>query len=426
MTLLSRLEGVVGARQVLVDPDVIASYGRDWTGRWQCSPRVVVRPGNTREVSETLALCADSRTPVVTQGGNTGLVGGSVPTRDGSLVLSTERLIRLDPVDTVTGQVTVGAGVRVAHLQKHAAAVGFAYGVDLASRDSATIGGTIATNAGGVRVVRHGDTRAQVLGVEAVFADGSVMSDLRGLAKDSAGFDIGGLLVGSEGSLAVITAARLRLQPPLPDDRHTALVGVETMDAALSLLRQGEVLAAELIVGAALSLVCRATGLPDPLERQWPFVVLLETAGAPDLPEGADAVVDRRAWAYRERLTEAVSTLGVVHKLDVSLPLTALSNFLSGLSALTDPYDVYVFGHLAEGNLHIEVVGADADDDAVDARVLRAVADLGGSISAEHGVGRAKSAFLPWTRDAAQRAAMGRVKHALDPHGLLNPGVLFT
>lgn len=426
VSLLRQLRDVVGLEHAFDDPDLLRSFSRDWTGRWECAPRLVVKPVSTAQVSDVVRICGESNTTVVTQGGNTGLVGGGIPTRSGSVLLSTARLQRLDPVDVSTRQVSVGAGVTIAHLHAHATAVGLDYAVDLAARDSATVGGTIATNAGGVRVVAYGDTRQQVLGVEAVLADGSVISHLGGLPKDSAGYDIGRLLVGSEGTLAVVTAARLRLVRPLPTDRQTALVGVVSIDEALSLLDQDDLLAAEFVADSAMDLVCRITGLVHPLRARWPLYVLIETATMPTLPSEADAVFDRRVWAYRERQTEAVSTLGVVHKLDVSVPLASLDECLRRLPELARPYDCYVFGHLAEGNLHIEIVGAAVNDEAADARILRAVADLGGSISAEHGIGRAKAQYLGLSRSSGELAAMTAIKKALDPSGLLNPGVLFT
>ena len=426
MSLLSQLRDVVGQLYAFDDPDLLRAFSRDWTGRWECSPQLVVRPESTAQVSEVVRICAAANASVVTQGGNTGLVGGSVPIRTGSVVLSTARLQRLEPVDVAARQITVGAGVTIAQLHAHAAAAGLDYGVDLAARDSATVGGTIATNAGGVRVVVHGDTRRQVLGVEAVMADGSVVSHLAGLAKDSAGYDISGLLVGSEGTLAIVTAARLRLVKPLPTDRQTVLIGVATVDDALALLDQDDLLAAEFVAGSAMDLVCQVTELAHPLRDRWPLYVLIETPTMPRLPANADAVVDRRVWEYRERQTEAVSTLGVVHKLDVSVPLASLDECLARLPELAKPYDCYVFGHLAEGNLHIEIVGASAADESADARILQAVADLGGSISAEHGIGRAKIGYLPLSRTAGELAAMAEIKRALDPSGLLNPGVLFT
>lgn len=426
MTFESDLVEVVGPTQVVTDPERLVGYGTDWTGRWSVAPRAVARPASTAEVSAVLGVCARHGVGVVPQGGNTGLVGGSVPSREGLLVLTTSRLVGLGPVDPVSRQVTAGAGVTVAALRAHVAAAGLDYGVDLASRDSATVGGTLATNAGGVRVVRHGDTRAQVRGIEAVLADGTVVEHLAGLPKDSAGYDLGSLLVGSEGTLAVITAARLRLVPPLPADRVTCLVGVGSVDEALALLDQEGLLAAELMTGAALDLVCRALTLPFPMPSRGPLFLLLETEHAPRLRDGLDVVVDRRLWTYRERLTEAVATLGTVHKLDVAVPVARLGELLDRLPAAVAPYDSYVFGHVAEGNMHVEVVGAPPDDDGPDERVLRLVAELGGTISAEHGVGSAKARWLALSRSAADIAWMRRVKGALDPDGRLNPGVLFT
>jgi FAD/FMN-containing dehydrogenase len=339
-------------------------------------------------------------------------------------VLSTAALDAIGHVDLRTRQVTAGAGVTIGALQEHAAAAGLAYGVDLASRDSATVGGTVATNAGGVRVVRHGATREQVLGVEVVLADGTVVEHLAGLPKDSAGYDLSGLMVGSEGTLGVVTAARLRLVAPLPAGRTTVLVGVGSTAAAIGLLGQPDLLAAELVVGPALDLVCAVTGLPFPLAERWPVYVLLETTGPPQLPDGCDAAVDRRVWAYRERQTEAVATLGVVHKLDVGVPVDRLADLVDALPSAWAPYDGYVFGHLAEGNLHVEVVGAAPDDEEVDDRVLRLVASLGGTISAEHGVGVAKTRWLGLSRSDAEVAAMRGIKRALDPDFRMNPGVL--
>jgi len=377
-------------------------------------------------VSDVVRSCAQSGVPITAQGGNTGLVGGSIPGSADSVVLTTARLGRCDPVDMSARQVSVGAGLTIGALQRHAACAGLAYGVDLASRDVATVGGTIATNAGGIRVVAFGDTRAQVVGLEAVMADGSVMSHLTGLAKDSAGYDLSGLLVGSEGTLAVVTAARLRLVPALPTARVTALIGVSTMNDALTLVRQDGLLAAEFIVGHAMDLVCEVTGLSNPLSRSWPVYVLLETVTQPELEADADAVFDRRVWDYREHQPEAVGTLGTVHALDVALPLSRLGQAVAEIPEVVRPLGCYIFGHLAEGNLHIQVVGARPDDLGPDARVLRYVAELGGSISSEHGVGRAKSAYMSLSRDPTQLNSMAEIKRALDPHGLLNPGVLFA
>jgi FAD/FMN-containing dehydrogenase len=429
VSLLQQLVEIVGREHVLTDPDVVRPHARDWTGRWSADPLAVVRPGSTDEVAAVVAACAAAGTPVVTQGGNTGLVGGSVPVAPQSVIVSTRRLTEHGQVDAARRQVVVGAGLTIADLHALAAQHQLTYGVDLASRDSATVGGTVATNAGGVRVVRFGDTRAQVRGVEAVFADGSVMNHTDALGKDSAGFDISRLLVGSEGTLALITSVQLQLQDALPRDRVTSLVGVPTLsDAVATVAGAGErsdLLAAEYMDTTGMELVCDVAHLPHPLQDRWPYYVLIETVGEPRLPDAADAAVDRRLWVYRERQPEAAATLGVVHAVDVALPLEQLDAVVDQLPRLVHPHRVFTFGHLAEGNLHVQVVGPPAHDDTLERTVLAVVADHGGSISSEHGVGRTKPAYLPLCRDAAELAAMRTVKDALDPRGLLNPGVLF-
>src|ERR1700723_411701 len=235
-TLLAELTEIAGPEHVLTDPDLVAGYTTDWTRRFSGAARAVVRPADAAEVAAVLLACARHGVPVVPQGGNTGLVGGGVPAAaaGGAVVLSARRLRRLDPVDVLSGQVTAGAGVTIAELRAHAAGAGLEYGVDLAARDSATVGGTIATNAGGVQTIRYGPTRAQLLGLEAVLADGSVISRLGGIQADNTGYDLTQLLAGSEGTLGVITAARLRLWPAAPPTL-TVLAGVPGIEAAAAL-----------------------------------------------------------------------------------------------------------------------------------------------------------------------------------------------
>ncbi|HLH27885.1 MAG TPA: FAD-binding oxidoreductase, partial [Acidimicrobiales bacterium] len=228
--LVGRLRDVVGDG-VATDPEVCAAFARDWTGRFCGTTPAVVRPRSTAEVAGVLEVCRDTGVPLVPQGGNTGLVGGGVPL-GGEVVLSLRRLDRLDEVDRLAGQVTAGAGVTVGRLHDAAGAAGWGYGVDLSSRDSATVGGTIATNAGGIHMVRHGGTRAQVLGVEAVLGTGSVVSHLGGLVKDNTGYDLPGLMCGSEGTLGVVTAARLRLVPAL-SARTAAIAAFGSVEAAV-------------------------------------------------------------------------------------------------------------------------------------------------------------------------------------------------
>ncbi len=450
-SLLEDLAAAVGAEHVLTDPDLMAGYTTDWTRRYRSTATCVVRPGSTAEVAEAVRACARHGAPIVPQGGNTGLVGGSVPSR-GGVVLSARRLTRLDPVDTLAAQVTAGAGVTIARLDTHARPAGFEYGVSLASRESATVGGTIATNAGGIHTIRYGRTRAQLIGAEAVLADGSVISRLGGVEADNTGYDLTQLLAGSEGTLAVVTAARLRLRPAEPH-AATVLAGVKGIEAALALLaeiraRVPRIRAAEYFEAAGLALVREHTGLPAPLLRAYPAYLLAEVAGPPDqaerladLPALDDAAValdlpgSAALWAYRERHTESISAAGIPHKLDIAAPLTRLAALRGALdqviraaggpSSPGQPVAI-VFGHIGVGNLHVNVLGPDPADPAVDEAVLKLAAAHDGSISAEHGIGRAKLSSLPLSRSPEEMAAMRAIKTALDPAGLLNPGVLFA
>lgn len=449
--LLDALREVVGPDHVLVDADLRAGYEVDWTGRWGGRALAVVRPGSTAEVAGVVSACAAAGVSVLPQGGNTGLVGGSVPA-GGEVLLSLRRLVDLGEVDALSGQVTVGAGVVLADLQEALAAGGRELAIDLAARGSATIGGLIATNAGGLRVLRHGTMRAQVVGLEAVLADGSVVSRLGGLAKDATGYDLSSLLVGSEGTLAVVTAARLRLVPRRPE-RVTALLALATVaDAVAVAARLRDHLdsldVAELVVGPTLALVAQERGLGTPF-ADLPVAALLVECGAPaEAPVEAltDAVLacgslvldaavsdrpaDRaRLWQHREEITEALQGAGPPRKLDVSLPLRCLAAFAEDVvrevPSSFPGATCHLFGHVLDGNLHVNVLGAaDADGAAVDELVLGLVAAAGGSIGAEHGVGRAKVRWLHLSRSPAELAAFRAIKAALDPAGTFSPGVL--
>jgi FAD/FMN-containing dehydrogenase len=442
--LVTALQAAVGVDQVLTDSDLVAGACVDWSGRFSGPCLALVRPGSVDEVATVLRVCAQAGVPVVPQGGNTGLVGGSVPgSETPAVVISTRRLNWLEPVDTVAGQVTVGAGALLGEVQRHCARAGWVYGVDLAARDSATIGGTVATNAGGIHVVAYGMTRAQVAGIQAVLPDGSVIDHLAGLAKDNTGYDLPSLLCGSEGTLGVITAVRLRLHAP--HARTTvAMVGVPDYATALAVMARarqaGPLLAAEAIDATGMDLAMRVTGLPWPLAARHSLVVLLEAVDGGDvsglaLDEDADAVVAidaaerARLWEYRERQADAFATLGVLHKLDVAVPLAQLAACAEELKAELERRPEVtgfgIFGHLADGNLHVELAGPPPEDTRVDEAVLECVARYGGSISAEHGVGRAKAHYLHLCRSAAEIAAMRAIKQALDPRGIMNPGVLF-
>jgi FAD/FMN-containing dehydrogenase len=453
--LVTDLAAIVGPGQVLVEPEVVAGYATDWTRRYVGRASCVVRPGSGDEVAEAVRVCAGHGVAIVPQGGNTGLVAGSVPAANqgaGELpvILSTGRLTGLGEVDRA-GSVVAGAGVTIAALDAQAEAAGLRYGVDLASRGSATVGGTIATNAGGIHTIRYGPTRAQVLGVAAVLADGSVVDGLNGAGNGPAGYDLNQLLAGSEGTLAVITAARLRLWPT---ERVAAvlLAGVAGIGEAAEVYvrlreRWPSLLAVEYLDATGLDVVCRVAGLARPLASSAPGYLLAELAGHPDgtgseldrlgeleLPDDtviAESRTDQVSlWAYRERLTEAIATIGVPHKVDVAVPVGELGAFRAELDEVVwaasapSAATVIVFGHLGVGNLHVNVLGPDPADTSVDEAVARLVAAHGGSVAAEHGVGRAKVGWLAWSRPAAEISAMRAIKAALDPRGLLNPGVL--
>jgi FAD/FMN-containing dehydrogenase len=452
--LLRDLAVIVGEQHLLTDRELLAGYETDWTRRYRGTASCVVRPASAAQVAEVMRCCARHRAAVVPQGGNTGLVGGSVPPPRGQagqgagpVLLSATRLTRLDPVDALAAQVTAGAGVTISRLRAHAAKAGFEYGVDLASRDSATVGGTIATNAGGIHGLRYGPTRAQLIGVAAVLADGSVLTGLSGLPSQSAGYDLAQLVAGSEGTLAVITAARLRLWPAEPV-AAVLLAGVAGITEAAALharIRAAvpAVRAAEYFEAAGLDLVREQTGLARPLDRAHPAYLLTEITGLPRgaerlagaaLPADTAVALDgpgRAAlWAYRERITEAIGAIGIPHKMDVAVPMARLAAFRAGLdgavrgAARGRDWRVIAFGHIGVGNLHVNVLGPEPDDDSTDEAVYRLVAAHAGSVSAEHGIGRAKVRWLGLSRSAAEIAAMRAIRTALDPAGLLNPGVL--
>jgi FAD/FMN-containing dehydrogenase len=446
--LVIALQRVVGDAHVLADASVMASYESDWTGRFHGRARCVVRPGTTTDVADVVRTCADAGGAICVQGGNTGLVGGSVPV-DGAVLVSLLRLRDIEPVDVVAGQVTVGAGATLTAVQQAARAMGLDVGVDFAARDSCTVGGMVATNAGGERVLRYGTMRAQVVGIEAVMADGAVISRLAGLPKDNTGYDLVSLLAGSEGTLGVITRLRLRLVPLLAA-RAVALVAVagtaDAVELVTALRALSSLEAAELFYADGLTLVREHTGLPAPFATTHPAYLLVECAGRADPTEEllraleavGEVVVDatvasdargRQAlWAYRESHTESISAAGVPVKLDVAVPLASFADACAALpgavAAIAPHARTILFGHVNEGNLHVNVLDALERDDAVTEAVLRLVASYGGSISAEHGVGRAKRAWLPLSRSPEEIAAMRAIKTALDPAGSLNPGVL--
>ena len=452
MGLVDNLRAIVGDGHAFDDPERMAGYSTDWTGRWSGEPRAVVRPGSTPEVVEIMRVCREERAAIVPQGGNTGLVGGSVP-RNGEVVLSLVRLNQLSDVDAVSAQVTGGAGVTLEALQDHARRAGLEFAVDLGARSSATVGGLVATNAGGLRAWRYGSMRAQLLGVEAVLADGSVISRLSGLRKDNTGYDLAGLLCGSEGTLGIVTKARLALIDRIANP-IVALVGLGDLEgavAAFGALKAGldSLTAVELMLPKGIEVVCAHTGKRPPMDATVGAYLLIECAGrrssedellealgrldARDVIVALDATERRRLWELREGHPDAINALcsapSAPHKLDVTVPLGGVAKFVGRVEVtvarLAPTAELMIYGHLGDGNLHVNIAGPPPADHTIDDAVLDLVIEAGGSISAEHGIGVVKRRYLGRDRAPADVAAMRAIKRSLDPGNILNPGVLF-
>ncbi|HEX2195288.1 MAG TPA: FAD-binding oxidoreductase [Actinomycetota bacterium] len=433
---------------VVVDADLLVRYSRDVTGRFSGTPSVVVRPRDPEEVATVLRTCHETRTAVVPQGGNTGLVGGAIATRE-EVVVSLERLDRVGEVDSASRTVVVEAGATLEAVRARAQGHGLELPIDFAARASATIGGMVATDAGGALVVRHGTMRDLVAGLRVVLAGGAIVDHLERPAKDGSGFDVTGLACGSEGTLGIVTAARLKLVP-LPAHRTVALVAVGSLDeaAAVTADLRAQVASLEAVVfflEGGLDLVRDHASLPPPFPRRHGAYLVVSCAGDVDPAGELGAALDRchevrdvavaqtgaqreALWSYRELHNEAINAAGVPHKLDVAVAprqvpelVARVEGWLSADRA--EARGVY-YGHLADGNVHVNILGPAPDDDAVDDAVLRIVAGLGGSIGAEHGIGLAKRRWLHLARTQEEIAAMRAVKRALDPNGIMNPGKL--
>ncbi len=439
---IAELRTIVGQSNVLTDADMRVTYENDWLRQFDGETPCVVRPASVEEVAAVVSVAAAAGVPIVAQGGNTGLVGGSVP-RAGALLLSLQRLTELGPVDTMALQVTAGAGVTIEALQQHARASGLDFAVDWGARASATVGGAVSTNAGGSRVVRFGTMRSQVMGLQAVLADGSIVDELAGLPKETAGLHLPGLLVGSEGTLAVVTAARLRLVPWYRETA-AALVACDSLTDAVLLLTRLRQLpnldAVELMMPEALAVACDFLNVKPPLDplEAGAFVMVDCAAHTDPRDELIELLADLRGvlalgnqrealYRIRDHITIAIGTLGAPLKLDVAVPVTHLDRLVRQIHAAA-PTDarVIIFGHLAEGNLHVNIVGAGEASAALRDHVLQAVIDFGGTISAEHGIGVAKVDWLERQKGPVAYGAMRAIKKALDPKNQLNPGVLFA
>ncbi|OMC13612.1 FAD-binding oxidoreductase [Mycobacterium sp. SP-6446] len=445
--MLRNLADAVGSSHVVTDPDVLAGRSVDHTGRYRGRASALVRPGSAEQIAEVLRVCRDAGAHVTVQGGRTSLVAGTVPEHDDVLV-STERLNTVGDVDTLERRVEVGAGAPLATVQKAVAATGLVFGVDLAARDTATVGGMASTNAGGLRTVRYGNMGEQVLGLEVALPDGSLLRRHSLVRRDNTGYDLPALFVGAEGTLGVITALDLRLHPA-PSHRVTAVCGFADLEALVEAGRTFRdvdgIAALELIDGRAAALTGEHLGVGAPVSGDW--LLLVELAADHDLTDrlaglldgvqmcgepavGVDAVAQQRLWRVRESLAEVLGVYGPPLKFDVSLPLSAIGGFAREAVALVharvpDALPV-LFGHIGEGNLHLNVLRCPAEHEpALYEPMMGLIAQCGGNVSSEHGVGSLKRPYLGMSREPADIAAMRAVKAVLDPTGYLNAAVLF-
>ena len=446
--MIEKLVAIVGKSNVLTSPEDTAPYLTDWRRQYSAGAECVVRPGSTEEVARVVAACAREGVAIVPQGGNTGLSGGSVPTgARREVVLALGRMSRIRSLDVLNDTLTAEAGCVLAAVQRAADDAGRLFPLSLAAEGSCQIGGNLSTNAGGVNVLRYGSAREQVLGLEVVLPDGRVWDGLRGLRKDNTGYDLKHLFLGAEGTLGIITAAVLRLHPK-PSAAATAWIGLDSPRAAVELLarlheRLGErVSAFELVSRRCLEAVISHAGAKDPLPRPHPWYALAEVAdsGAPDelyerlaaaLAGCDDAVLaqsgeqSRALWRIRETIPEAQFT-NVKH--DVSVPVSKTPDLIERLSVSIEKAfpeaQIYAFGHVGDGNIHYNVGPAALvkEREAVNRIVYDAVAALGGSISAEHGLGQLKRDEIARHKDPLELELMRTLKRALDPRGLMNPG----
>jgi FAD/FMN-containing dehydrogenase len=459
--LLARFIAIVGDRHAITDPQAQAPYLLEMRDMFHGHTPVVLRPGTVAEVAGILKLANETSTPIVPQGGNTGLVGGQIA-QHGEIVLSLNRLDRIREVDPVSNTMTCEAGVTLLRAREAAAAVDRLYPQLLPSEGTCTIGGNLSTNAGGTAALAHGIARSHALGIEVVLADGRVLNNLNKLKKDNTGYDLKNLFIGAEGTLGVITAAVLRLVPR-PRAVETAFVGVPSPEAALDLLglaterTAGGVTSFELMLRLGIELVLRhGSGCRDPLPEPHPWYVLIELSSqarsglravmeeilAEGLERGLieDATIadsleqGKMFWRIRELFGEVQRHEGGSIKHDISVPVAAVPAFINEASAavtkLIPGSRPLPFGHLGDGNIHYNVaqpVGADKAEflshwSGVNAAVFGVVAKHGGSISAEHGIGVMKRDLLPKVKDPVAYDLMRTLKRTLDPKGILNPG----
>ena len=460
--LLTRLSDILDHRGLITSAPEAAPYLEERRGRFRSESSVIARPRDPAEVQAVVGACIAEKVSLVPQGGNTGLCGGAVAGPD-QVILSLDRLKQIRNLDSANNTMTVDAGCILADLQAHAREAGRFFPLSLAAEGSCQIGGNLATNAGGINVLRYGNARDQVLGLEAVMPSGEILSDLNGLRKNNTGYDLKQLLIGSEGTLGIITAATLKLYPH-PDQSATALVALSDLPASIAFLGQaqsgsgGTLCSFELMPRIGLEFACcHVTGCSDPMAapHEWYVLLSLQASGdainvdallsqiletAFDAGEIADAVVAasehqaQSLWKLREGIVEGQRIEGASIKHDVSVPVSKVPQFIVNASAAVAEHVPGIrpcpFGHLGDGNIHFNLsqpVGMDGQTfldfwEEVNDVVHDLVAALGGSFSAEHGVGMAKIHEMHKYKDPTALKVMAAIKNALDPDNLFNPG----
>ena len=454
---LDALLHTLGADVVLTGDAVEARYHTDWSGTPPVAPLALVRPRSTQEISAALRLCHQYRIPVVPQGGLTGLAGAAVPVH-GGVVISLERMNAIEDINPRSMLMTVQAGVTLQATQEAAVAAGMVFGVDLGARGSCQIGGNVSTNAGGNGVLQHGMMREQVLGLEVVLADGTVLPMLRPMLKNNTGYDLKQFFIGAEGTLGVITRVLLRLRP-MPQAKATALVAMPSFDQALAVLQHmqqrfgNSVAAFELMWDSFVQTSMRWQKLQAPFAGSHPLLALIDVDGkdeaslreaveaalgeAMEAGDVLDAVIAqshtqaKTLWKLREAPAELNTQMHPPVNFDVSLPQAEIGRFAAAIQAAFDArwpgHHTLFFGHVGDGNLHVSTDGATVGGacEAVEAELYRVVGAFHGSVSAEHGIGLHKKPFLALSRTPQELAAMRAIKAALDPLGLMNPGKVF-
>lgn len=465
---LTAATDLLGSRGFTQDPQLVGPWLTDWRGRYTGRALALASPATAQEVADLVKLCAVHGVPIVPQGGNSGMSGGATPDDSGdAIILSLRRMNAIRRLDVQAREATCDAGVILQTLHEAAEAEGLRFPLTLGGKGSATIGGLISTNAGGTQVLRHGSMRAQVTGIEAVLADGSIFDALVPLKKDNRGFDLKQLLIGSEGTLGIVTAATLRLLPALAD-RAVLWVGLDDVRTARRLLLHAEALAGDMLEGfeimprhALQAVLSHLPGARAPLagEHQWHVLIELaaDRAMADGLPALAQALLEsafeaglvedatiaanetqaEQFWTLRDEIAPAERAIGPAMQHDISVPVAKMADFVAEtapqVEAAFPGTTAVAFGHLGDGNVHYHVLapaGAERgvweahEGKAISAMVHDLVTRWGGSISAEHGIGQMKVAELGRLGDPVQLALMRSIKHALDPQGLLNPGKL--